>query len=68
MGALSGGFCSCMGGVFYRHVMMGGGFECVRGGLSSILHFIGFLDASILKFKKKNTKHIDYKTAVQYLI
>ena len=49
MGALSGGFCGCMGGVFYHHVMMGGGFECVRGVLSSIPHFIGSLDASILK-------------------
>ena len=53
-----GGFCGCVttGGVFCGCVMTGGGFDYVGGALSSLLHFLGFLDASILKQFKNNYK------------
>ncbi len=52
-GCMGGGFCGCKGGVFCGCVMMGGGYYCVGGGLSSLPCFLGFFDASILKKFKK---------------
>lgn len=50
-----GGFYGCvtMGGAFFGHVITDGGFDCVRGGLSFLPHFFGFLHASTFKKKLK---------------
>lgn len=38
-----------MGGAIFGCVMMGGGFDCAGGGISPLPHFLGFIDATILK-------------------